>query len=151
MQFNFGKVELELQLIDEQHSVSPPNPAAQANAADSQGATTLATPDAAINKDKKRRGRIMYELSSALVAFLTFFSSYIDHNLQHMERAAMVLIYAFCIRLQSEQYGYIYKFLERHLSLHNAIRIPVSWHESLDPEEDTVCRIASQLDRMCAN
>ena len=48
------------------------------------------------------------------------------------------MLYCFCVRLHSEQLGYIYKFLERHLSLCNTIRIPQSWQESLDPEEDAV-------------
>ncbi|OAL53577.1 hypothetical protein IQ07DRAFT_313783 [Pyrenochaeta sp. DS3sAY3a] len=63
--------------------------------------------------------------------------SYLDYNLQHSERAALAMLYCFCLRLHSEQLGYIYKFLERHLSLCNTIRMPQTWQESLDPEEDT--------------
>lgn len=62
---------------------------------------------------------------------------YLDQNLQYLQRASILFSYAFCIRLQFEQYGYIYKFIERHLSLQNTIRMPNHWHETVGPEEDS--------------
>lgn len=71
---------------------------------------------------------------------LTCLLSYLDYNLQYQERNALAMLFCFCVRLHSEQLGYIYKFLERHLSLCNTTRMPQTWQESLDPEEDAVCR-----------
>ena len=71
---------------------------------------------------------------------LTCLLSYLDYNLQYQERNALAMLFCFCVRLHSEQLGYIYKFLERHLSLCNTTRTPHTWQESLDPEEDAVGR-----------
>jgi hypothetical protein len=44
------------------------------------------------------------------------------------------MLFAFCIRLQNEDYGYIRAFLERHLNLRYAFKLPYHWQQTSPPE-----------------
>ncbi|EHK22977.1 uncharacterized protein TRIVIDRAFT_222235 [Trichoderma virens Gv29-8] len=55
---------------------------------------------------------------------------YITEQVSHLNRATLLIVYAFCIRLQYEDCGYIGAFIERHLSLRCILKIPYHWQQS---------------------
>ncbi|KAF2680728.1 hypothetical protein K458DRAFT_87165 [Lentithecium fluviatile CBS 122367] len=61
---------------------------------------------------------------------------YLDQNVSSLHRAMLLFVFASCTRLQDEEEGYIRKFMERHLSIRNQIRIPQQWYETSGPQID---------------
>ncbi|ORY00449.1 hypothetical protein BCR34DRAFT_606246 [Clohesyomyces aquaticus] len=55
----------------------------------------------------------------------------------HNERAALLWVYALCIRLQDEDKAYIRKFIEHHLSLKSVMATPDHWQPISPPESGT--------------
>jgi hypothetical protein len=70
-----------------------------------------------------------------LIAFLP---SFIEGDTSHLERAALLLLYSFVIRLINEDYGYICAFVERHLSLKCALKVPNHWQQMSPPQQQAV-------------
>ncbi|KAF4635576.1 hypothetical protein G7Y89_g2524 [Cudoniella acicularis] len=54
---------------------------------------------------------------------------YIKEHIPHVQMASLLLLYAFCIRLQYEDYGFIRGFIERHLSLRTIVKMPYHWQQ----------------------
>jgi len=50
----------------------------------------------------------------------------------------LLLVFASCVRLQNEEEGYIQKFMERHLSARNQMRMPHHWYETSGTQIDNV-------------
>jgi hypothetical protein len=63
-----------------------------------------------------------------------YYYRYIPEQVSFLERAALLMLYAFCIRLQFEDYGYIRAFIERHLSLRYILKMPYHWQQTSPPE-----------------
>ncbi|KAF2178421.1 hypothetical protein K469DRAFT_642743 [Zopfia rhizophila CBS 207.26] len=74
-----------------------------------------------IGSEKPSQGRIVY----------------IAEHISHGERAVLLLLHTFCIRLQNEDYGYIRAFIERHLSLQCFMKVPYHWQQTSPPEIDS--------------
>ncbi|KAH8587293.1 hypothetical protein B0O99DRAFT_656496 [Bisporella sp. PMI_857] len=58
---------------------------------------------------------------------------YIKEQIPHLERATLLTFYAFCIRLQCEDYGYIRTFIERHLGMRSILKEPYHWQQTSPP------------------
>jgi len=52
----------------------------------------------------------------------------------HNERAVLLWVHAFCIRLQNEDKAYIRNFIERHLNLKSGMVTPYHWQPASPPE-----------------
>ncbi|KAF2258987.1 hypothetical protein CC78DRAFT_537401 [Lojkania enalia] len=62
---------------------------------------------------------------------------YLKEQAPYIERAALLILYAFSIRLQSEDYGFISGFIERHLSIRCALKLPYHWQQTSAPQLDS--------------
>ncbi|KAG9249715.1 uncharacterized protein F5Z01DRAFT_745981 [Emericellopsis atlantica] len=59
---------------------------------------------------------------------------YIFEQNSQFNRAILLLLYGFCIRLHHEDYAYIRAFIERHLSLRCVLQRPYHWQQKSTPE-----------------
>jgi hypothetical protein len=55
---------------------------------------------------------------------LTLLRRNIKEQIPYFQRAALLVLHAFCVRLQYESYAFIQGFIERHLSLLSAYKAP---------------------------
>lgn len=63
---------------------------------------------------------------------------YIKEKTTALKRASFLVLHAFCIRLQNEDYGFISAFIERHLSLRCVQKVPYHWQQMSSPQMDAV-------------
>lgn len=68
---------------------------------------------------------------------------YIEEQLCYVERATLLILHTFCIRLEHEDYSYIRAFIERHLSLRSVLRFPYHLQETSPPQLDMVSNYLS--------
>ncbi|KAK2667267.1 hypothetical protein RAB80_016458 [Fusarium oxysporum f. sp. vasinfectum] len=61
---------------------------------------------------------------------------YIKEKTTALKRASFLVLHAFCIRLQNEDYGFIRAFIERHLSLRCVQKVPYHWQQISPPQMD---------------
>ncbi|RYN73045.1 hypothetical protein AA0120_g12654 [Alternaria tenuissima] len=57
----------------------------------------------------------------------------VKEHIHPLERAVLLILFSLYIRLQNEDYGYIYAFIERHLSLRNVLKSPHRWQLMSSP------------------
>jgi hypothetical protein len=50
------------------------------------------------------------------------------------------MLFTFGLRMQSEDWGFIRAFIERHLSLRHGVKLPYHWQQTSSPGRDPVSR-----------
>jgi hypothetical protein len=59
---------------------------------------------------------------------------YVEENIPYIDRASLLILFTLGIRLQNEDYGFLHGFIERHLNLRCALKLPSHWQQTSAPE-----------------
>ncbi|KAF2657830.1 hypothetical protein K491DRAFT_654142 [Lophiostoma macrostomum CBS 122681] len=67
---------------------------------------------------------------------------YLDGHATQLDRALLLVLFVFSVRLQDEDKGYLNAFIERHLALRSFLQVPSRWQEMSPPELDASRQIS---------